>query len=190
MEAVLLYTDDELFSAMQRGDGNAFEQIYKRYWPGLYAVVYQRLSDRGRTEDVLQEIFAYLWTKRAVLEVQNLKSYLYGMARYQVLQLVTRSKPPTAFFESFENLLLYAETPDEKIIAKELYEWVFRYAETLPEKKRAIFLLHIRDKYTTREIAEKLSISQKTVQNQLGSALKGLKTHITPVILALIVTRF
>jgi DNA-directed RNA polymerase specialized sigma24 family protein len=72
MEAVLLYTDDELFSAMQKGDGNAFEQIYKRYWPGLYVAVYQRLGDRGRTEDVLQEIFAYLWTKRAILEVQNL----------------------------------------------------------------------------------------------------------------------
>jgi RNA polymerase sigma factor (sigma-70 family) len=190
MEAVQLYTDDELFSAMQKGDGNAFEQIYKRHWPGLYAAVYQRLCDRGRTEDVLQEIFACLWTKRAVLEVQNLKSYLHGMARYQVLQLVTRSKAPIAFFESFENLLLYAETPDEKIIAKELYEWVFRYAETLPEKKRAIFLLHIRDKCTTKEIAEKLSISQKTVQNQLGSALKGLRRYITPVVLALIGTRF
>src|ERR1700755_2960231 len=137
MEAVLLYTDDELFSAMRNGDGNAFEQIYKRHWPGLYAIVNRSLGDRGRTEDVLQEIFAYLWKQRAVLDVKNLKSYLHGMARYQVLQLMTRSKPPAAFFESFENLLLYAETPDEKIIAKELYEWVFRYAETLPEKKRA-----------------------------------------------------
>jgi RNA polymerase sigma-70 factor (family 1) len=189
MEAILVSTDQELVVALQRGESNAFEEIYKRYWSRLYPVVLQRLADREQTEDVLQEIFAYLWVKRETLAIQNLKFYLFAAARYQAIQHLTRNRKPLTFFEPFESLLTEAETPDQKIIAKQLYEWIYRYADTLPAKKREIFLLHIRDKFTTKEIAGKLGISQKTVQNQLGSALHDLRTHITPVILALLCSR-
>jgi len=190
MEAILLYTDQELLAALQRGDSNAFENIYKRYWTRLYPVVHQRLCDKEQTEDVLQEVFAYLWVKREELSIQNLKSYLFTAARYQAITHLTRRRGPLAFFEPFESMLLEAETPEEKMIAKELYQWVIRYADTLPAKRREIFLLHVRDKYTTKEIAEQLGVSQKTVQNQLGSALKGLKSMITPVIIAMLGSRF
>ncbi|HEY4289872.1 MAG TPA: sigma-70 family RNA polymerase sigma factor [Puia sp.] len=189
MEAIILYTDDELVSALQRTDAIAFESIYNRYWTRLYPAIYQRVCDKEVTEDILQEIFAYLWVKRESIVIRNLKSYLFATARYQALQYLLRHKAPTAFFEPFESLLLDTETPEEKVIAKELYDWVLRYAETLPSKKRQIFLLHIRDKYSTREIAEQMEISQKTVQNQLASALQDLRTHITPVIIALLSSR-
>jgi RNA polymerase sigma-70 factor (ECF subfamily) len=70
-----------------------------------------------------------------------------------------------------------------------LQELVYRYADTLPVKKRQIFLLHVRNKLSTREIAGELQISQKTVQNQLGSALQGLKTNLAPVVLVILSTR-
>jgi len=190
MEATVLYSDQELVFALQQGGAHAFENIYKRYWTRLYPAVYQRLFDREQTEDVLQEVFAYLWVKRETLSIQNLKAYLFAAARYQAIQQLTRKRGPLIFFEPFESMLLEAESPEEKMIAKELREWVIRYADTLPAKRREIFLLHIRDKYTTKEIAEKLGVSQKTVQNQLGSSLKGLKTMITPVILAILGSRF
>src|SRR6202000_2964156 len=98
MEAILLYTDQELLAALQRGDSNAFENIYKRYWTRLYPVVYQRLYDKEQTEDV---------------SIQNLKSYLFTAARYQAITYLTRRRGPLSFFEPFESMLLEAETPDE-----------------------------------------------------------------------------
>jgi RNA polymerase sigma-70 factor (family 1) len=189
MKVVHLYTDEELVCRLQQGDRAAFENIYKRYWPLLYTIAFRRLFDKERAEDVLQEVFARLWVKREGLAIHHLKAYLSGMVRYEVIRLLTRTPAATVFFEPFESLLLEAETPDEKIIAKELYEWVFRYADTLPPKKKEIFLLHIGYKYSTKEIAEKLEISQKTVQNQLGSALQGLRTGLTPLILAILSSR-
>ena len=87
MEAILVSTDQELVVALQRGESNAFEEIYKRYWSRLYPVVLQRLADREQTEDVLQEIFAYLWVKRETLAIQNLKFYQYLVLYFYQLLL-------------------------------------------------------------------------------------------------------
>jgi len=189
MEVIPLYTEEDLVHRLQQGERGAFEEIYRRFWPLLYSIAFRRLTDKEQTEDVLQEVFARLWVKRETLDIQNLKAYLSSMVRYEVIRVITRTKSPIQFFEPFEAILLEAETPDEKLIAKELHEWIFRYAETLPAKKKAIFLLHIRHKLTTREIAEQLDISQKTVQNQLGSAMQGLKTNLAPLVLFLLSSR-
>src|ERR1700754_4917870 len=103
MEAILLYTDQELLAALQRGDSNAFENIYKRYWTRLYPVVHQRLCDKEQTEDVLQEVFAYLGFKRGNLSFKNLKSYLFPAARYQAITHLTRRRGPLSFYEPFES---------------------------------------------------------------------------------------
>jgi RNA polymerase sigma-70 factor (family 1) len=184
------YTDDELVAQLRAGDRMAFEAIYRRYWPLLYAIAYKRLADQEQTADVLQEVFARCWIKREALQIHHLPAYLSSAVRYEVIRYLTRTKTALSFFEPFEALLLEGETPEERLIAKELQELVYKYADTLPVKKRQIFLLHVRNKLSTREIAGELQIAQKTVQNQLGSALQGLKTHLAPVVLVILSTRF
>jgi RNA polymerase sigma-70 factor (ECF subfamily) len=183
------YTDDELLGQLRAGNRMAFEAIYRRYWPVLYTTAYKRLGDKEQTEDVLQEVFARCWIKRETLRIQHLPAYLSSAVRYEVIRYLTRTKTAFSFFEPFEALLLEGETPEERLIAKELQELVYRYADTLPVKKRQIFLLHVRNKLSTREIAGELQISQKTVQNQLGSALQGLKANLAPVVLVILSTR-
>lgn len=190
MTETTLHTDDELMAMLRAGDRMAFETIYRRHWPLLYNIAYKRLVDKEQTEDVLQEVFARCWIKRTTLQINNLPAYLSSAVRYEVIRYITRHKTAVHFFEPFESLLLEGDTPEEHLIAKDLQELVYRYADTLPTKKKQIFLLHIQKRLSTKEIAEELQITQKTVQNQLRSALQGLKTTLAPAILAVISTHF
>lgn len=190
MKSYLTYTDGELVHLLRSGDRAAFEEIYRRWLPSLYDVTYKRLKQKEQTEDVLQEVFARVWVKREIVQIPDLPAYLHVAVRNETINYITRHKQVFEFYEPFETILLESDSADGQLIAKELLALVYSYAETLPDKRKEIFLLHVREKLTTREIADHLLISQKTVQNQLGTALQGLKTNLAPAILALITDYF
>lgn len=185
-----LYNDKILITLLREGDRAAFETIYRRYLPALYAITYKRLQHREQTEDVLQEVFARIWTGRERLQIEDLTAYLHAAVRNETINYITRSKKALAFYEPFEAIFLESDTPEGRLIARDLLDLVYAYAATLPEKKKQVFLLHVRNKLSTREIADEMGISVKTAQNQLRSALQGLKTHLAPMLAAIIASRW
>lgn len=187
MSAEVVYTDKILLERLSRGDSNAYETIYRRYVYSLYVAAFRRLNDRQRSEDLVQDVFFRVWNKREEMaQVDNLQAYLHTAVRYEVLKLVARRKAPLYFFEPFESMMMESDGPDSRLMAKELLDLAYKYADTLPEKRRRIFLLHITNRLSTREIAETLEISQKTVQNQLGTALNGFRSHVSPAIMLIL----
>lgn len=183
------YPDEALLQLLQSGDREAFDAIYRRYWLGLLDAAYYRLQNRQQAEDLVQDVFFGLWSKREKLAVHNLGAYLRTAVHYQVINFVTRHKEAHHFYAPFEALLMESDTPEGQLIAKELWELIYAYADTLPGKRKAVFLLHIQSKLSTAEIAGELQVSRKTVQNHLGTALQGLKTQLAPVLAAILLTR-
>lgn len=181
-----IYTDQALLVRLSEGDRQAFEVIYRRYVRELYQAACKRLESRELVEDLVQDVFFRLWNRREQLRVDNLGAYLHTAVRYEILNYVTRNKAPLSFYAPFESLLMDSDTPENRLIAKELMELVYKYAETLPEKRKQVFLLHIRDKLSAGEIAGELNISSKTVHNHLGTAMNGLRAHIAPAVLLLL----
>lgn len=181
-----LYDDQALLDRLSQGDRDAFEVIYRKYVRELYQAAYKRLENREQSEDLVQDVFYRLWNRREQLQVDNLGAYLHTAVRYEILNHVTRHKTPTAFYAPFEAILTDADTPENQLIAKELLELVYKYAETLPEKRKQVFLLHIKGKLSVNEIADELNITPKTVHNHLGTAMNGLRTHIAPAVLLLL----
>lgn len=175
-----------LLSQLKQGDQHAFRTIYGQYWQELYKQAYRRLGIAEQAEDVVQEIFYRLWDKRHQLSIHHLGPYLHRAVRNEVFERLSRSATPSRFFELFETVLLETETPEAVLRSKELLELVVAYAGTLPDKRREIFLLHIESRLNTKEIAAKLQISQKTVQNQLNTALTGLRLHLRTWMLAIL----
>lgn len=184
------HTDTMLVQLLTQGDRQAFEAIYHKYWWPLFNAVYRRLKDKQKTEDLVQEVFYKLWRKKEQLQIEHLEAYLKTAARYETLNYLSRTKITYEFFEPFHEVLLEKELPDMQLVSKDLLELIHAYAATLPEKRRQIFLLHIQSRLSTKEIAEALGISQKTVQNQLGTAMNGLKPRIIPLIASLIATHY
>lgn len=186
MSAYSSHTDEQLIALLHDSNEAAFNELYRRYWLSLYDEAYKRLSDHEQAEDIIQDIFIRLWIRRDNLEIHNISGYLHTAVRYSVLSYITRHKSTFSFFEPFETILKETELPDEKLMAKELLNLVYLYAETLSDRRKQIFLLYVKNRLSTKEIAETLDITQKSVQNQLGTALGGLRKLLIPIILWLV----
>ncbi|MBS1631471.1 MAG: sigma-70 family RNA polymerase sigma factor [Bacteroidetes bacterium] len=179
MRQEILYTDSSLLSSLAKSEQWAFEAIYSRYFRQLMSAAYIRLKDQQQSEDVVQNVFLKLWKNREQLTINNLAAYLNVAVRYEVLNLITRSKTPQYFHKYIEEVIVDADTADGKIIKAELMNLVCAYAQTLPEKRKNILILHLQKNWSTKEISGVLGISQKTVQNQLRMALNGLSERIS-----------
>lgn len=186
-----LWSDQQLLALTRDDDRAAFEIIYRRYWYSLYKIARQRLRDHELSEDIVQEIFIRLWERRGDLKIDNLSAYLQTAVRYRVYNCIARDIAPDAIYKPFDGLVAASAVADCKadgiIIEKELLGLVQAYINTLPEKRQRIFNLYFDDNLSTGEIAGRLNISQKTVQNQLGTAIKGLRAHLLPVSICMLV---
>lgn len=79
-------SDQELTALLKQGDRIAFTEIYNRYWPPLFLHVRKMLSDDDRAQDVVQELFTWIWLRYEQLELNtSLAAYLYSSARNRVL---------------------------------------------------------------------------------------------------------
>ena len=183
------HTDEALLlTRLAHGDRAAFEIIYRRYIYDLIQAAGRRLDDPQVAEDLVQDVFLRLWRKRETLTIADLPAYLHTAVRYEVLNHITRRKVPLHFYAPFEAILMETDTPESRLMSKEFLALVLKYAETLSEKRRKVFLLHVQHRLSPREIAEYLNISEKTAYNHLGTAINDLKKRIVPGILLLLLS--
>jgi RNA polymerase sigma-70 factor (ECF subfamily) len=173
------YTDSELLIEIKLGNSGAFTELYDRYWQSLYNSAYKRLQEESPCKDILQDVFKDIWLRRTSLEIENMSAYLHTAVRFQVLKLVSRNKYVSYFIQPFENIIDISLKPDSIINEKEINILLKAWIDTLPQKRRKIFMMRYEERLSTKEIAQKLKISQKTVQNQLGNTLNSLRTRLS-----------
>jgi len=172
-----MLSDEQLFSLVKQHDRTAFDQLYNRHWLSLFNKAYKRLRDKEACSDILQDIFADLWNKRAIRNVDNLAAYLNTAVRNKVYTLLAQGKAGNYFIQPFEDIA-GASQADSHFNQKEISNLVQLWMESLPEKRREIFRLRFYEGASTRQISEYLNISQKTVQNQLLLAFRDLRLHL------------
>ncbi len=190
MNTITPIHDCALVQQLSQGSRKAFEIIYSKYWRPLLDAAWKGLHDKQAAEDLVQGVFLSLWQKRGQLQVNNLEAYLKTAIRYKVLNHVVRTKRTHDFFESFNEIFREKDTPETALLAKKLLELIHAYAATLPEKRRQIFMMYMQSRLSIKEMAETLGISKKTVQNQLGISLHGLRTNMAPGLLCLFAIHF
>lgn len=172
------HTDIELLDLIAQHNRDAFDALYDRYWELLFNAAFRRLKDKAQCKDIIQEVFIDLWCRRGQVAIDNIKAYLLTAVRFQVYKLVAREKAGPAFFELYETIASSTFGAEGNLMEKEFMEYVKQWIDELPEKKRTMFLLHTQHDKSTKEIAHELSLSQKTVQNQLGATIYRLRLHI------------
>ena len=85
------YNDEHLFKLLQNGSETAFNAIFKRYSKRLYVEAYRHLQDAEEGNDIVQEVFFWIWDKRNVLEApQCLKAYLVQVVRNKCIDLIRK----------------------------------------------------------------------------------------------------
>lgn len=173
-------SDRELLEALRKDDEAAFNCLYERYWEQVYRDAFYALRSTSKAKDITQEIFVKLWSRRKKQEIENLKGYLKVCVRNRVLNLFEKERRYVPIEELLLNLTHgKMENTDALARRNEFLKAYEALVNTLPEKRRKIFRFHFEENLSTDEIAEKLSISRKTVQNQLGRAVASIKLGLT-----------
>ncbi|MDN3582933.1 RNA polymerase sigma-70 factor [Mucilaginibacter flavus] len=178
MTEKIAQSDTELVAQLQLGNELALAAIYRKYWQQLYLSAYNVLKDKLACEDIIQELFIKLWNNRHSIEINvSLKAYLYAATRYEVYRQVKNGKVTSDVFDRlFESLQTPVEY--ENIEYKELMTRVSLVVNTLPDKCREVYKLSREDYLSHKQIASRLNISTKTVENHLTKALRQLRTSL------------
>lgn len=176
------FADLQLIDLIRSGDEPAFDEAYKRYWKKLYSEAYKRLRNAELCEEVIQDVFADLWIKREHKQIEQLFPYLVTAVRYQVYMLYKKGKSMPVFEEPLAHMAQESLQADSLFYEKELKESINLWLTMQPEKRREIFKMRFMQELSTREIAEILGVSQKTVQNQLLTATASLRTALGKVV--------
>lgn len=174
--------DAELWSAICQDDKKAFDALFERYWSLLYNTAYAYLKDEDAASQIVHDIFLNLWQKRQRYEIQSFKSYLTTAARYHVYKaLKARKAANIVYVEDYADLEHGGQSRnagDDNIRSLELERAVQDSLGKLPKRCREIYSLSRTDQMSNAEIAEKLSISKRTVENQLTTALQYLRNAL------------
>lgn len=166
-----------LISRLRNGEESALTQLYNEFWQSLYISAYNILKDKELCEDIIQDIFMNIWHNREKLEIHiSLKGYMYACARYQVFNQLKKNKDKfhVELFDDLDKRFQYT-TPETQLMHEELVQQINSIVETLPEKCQLVYRLSREEQLTHKEIAERLEISTKTVENHITKALQVIR---------------
>ena len=189
MMELATYSDDQLISLLQQGNGPAFTVIYDRYWKLLYLSALNVLQDKASAEDVVQEVFISLWRRREEVQIDSLKSYLYQATRFQVFKSIRAEKTGREFFSRISLVSKQMEV-DDPLLFKELDNLLQQTIASLPPDEQEIFRLHRTEGLTYKQIAEQKGISVKTVEKKMSQALKRLRHRLDKPLLIILFSQF
>ncbi|TSJ40537.1 RNA polymerase sigma-70 factor [Mucilaginibacter corticis] len=176
--------DKLLLLKLKEGNTDAFDALYEKYWKGVYAAAFKRLQNPDQAKDITQDVFLQLWLKRESTNIDNLPAYLFTATRNKVFNWMEKERRYTPVPELLLQLKTSCDQTDAEVLRKEFMKACEALINTLTESQQRIFRMRYQQDLSTSEIADLLSISRKTVQNQLGKAVAQLRASM--LLLALI----
>lgn len=91
MKFLNTYTDEQLLKLLINGDRKAFESIYKKYWPLLLDSAYKRVKSREVAEEIIQDLFTYLWCKREEIQItHSFSCYIHTALKYRIFNFIRK----------------------------------------------------------------------------------------------------
>jgi RNA polymerase sigma-70 factor (ECF subfamily) len=174
-------TNTELLLLLKKGDMTAFNSIYNKYCYKLHEFVLTYLKQEEDAEEIVQEVFVKIWESRGKIDIySSFESFLFTIAYNATISLLRKRVSENKSREYLKSLqqIDTAEPIIDEIQFRELNQKVQSLLEQLTPRQKEIYLLSREDSLTHKEIAQKLNISESTVNNHLVTTLKYLKSHI------------
>lgn len=173
--------DIALLKRLKEGDETAFESIYWKYNSYVFNFINSLLYDRVLSEDITQSVFMKIWERRESIDPdKGFDAYLFTIARNMVYkETENRLLSESAFYALSQQQTNEDFLMEEKIDADSLRLYIDNLIEQLPLSRKEIFKLSRREHLSNKEIATRLSISEKTVETQLYRSLRFLKEKLS-----------
>ena len=179
--------NDAIGIVLAQKDETAFEQLFKKHFKRLHAYAFTILRDEIEAEEAVQQVFFKLWERNVRKDspgenlslTGSVSAYLYRAVHNESLNYIKHQKVRSNHqLHVAYRMKNEVDHPAKKIMAGELEKKIHTALNELPEQCRTIFQMSRFDELKYREIADKLGISVKTVENQMGKALKLLRQKL------------
>lgn len=168
--AVHIPDEIECWQKITEGDETAFRHLFTHCWEPLFQYAYKILRSRQDAEELVQELFLYLWQKRNQLpQVTSVAAYLGTALKNRLLNHLSRKIPATIPVEqsaAAHQVHTTAATGSEGVLRS--------LSMRLPEKMRYVYIRHQLEGSSIREIASDTGNSEQTIRNQLSHAIKKM----------------
>ena len=162
---------------------NVTEQYFHTYFEGLHRYAFMILKDNDDAKDAVQTVFLRLWEKGTILdEQQSVKSYLYACVYNQCLNMKRHQKIKEKYVTD-NNMPVYSQNND--LISKETNRQILAQIDELPPQCKLIFSKSRFEEKKYAEIAAELGLSVKTVEAQMGKALKILRDKLAEIMMTI-----
>lgn len=170
---------EDIIKRLKADDRTALKELFDAQYLQVCRVISRLVRDKATTEDLAQEVFIRFWNKRHSINItSSIPAYIRRMATNEALGYLRSKKN----FDSDENVLLQTNDPaqnvEQQLLQGELEGNIKSAINELPPKCRTVFILSRFEDLTYAEIAERMEISVKTVENQMGRALRLLRQKL------------
>lgn len=173
-------SDKNILKRIKQGDTKAFEILYEKYHLKVYNYIRSFVRDSFEAENVLQDVFISIWeTRYKINENMSIGALLHKVARNKSLNSLRKEVNKKTYLEYLSVISSNADSSTElKIDFEELEFFIRKFITNLPDRRREIFLYSFDKGLTYKEIAQKLSISENTVDTQIRNSLEYLRENI------------
>jgi RNA polymerase sigma-70 factor (ECF subfamily) len=164
-----------IFNRIKDGDCNSFKKLFAIYYEPLCNFAYLFIQDKSIAEEAVSDVFISIWQKRKSINIKkNLRAYLYKSTKNAALSYTKKHTINTINIENIRDKNEF-DTPETLLFKAERTSFTNKIIISLPKRAGLVFRLHKVDGLKYKEIAEVLSISEKTVENHMGNALRHLR---------------
>jgi RNA polymerase sigma-70 factor, ECF subfamily len=162
------------------GEQGTFERLFKTHFKSLYAYALTIVKNEMVAEEMVQNVFFKIWEKKAGLNLQTpALAYLYKSVYHESLNYLKHQKVKVAYqSHTAYQLKNQTDQASKKVLLSELEQQINKALSELPEQCRTIFQMSRFEELKYQEIADQLGLSIKTVENQMGKALKLMRLKL------------
>lgn len=170
---------DNLFALVKDGNKQAFETLFKAHYSNLCSYANTFVSDEELAQDIVQDFLFHVWEIKEQLPIEiPLRAFLFKSVHNRCLNVIKHQKIQERHKDFVFNDYKEAFYEEHFAEPNELHEKLRQAIDKLPQERKKAFLMHRYDELKYKEIAEKLNISVKTVENQIGKALQFLRDEL------------
>jgi RNA polymerase sigma-70 factor (ECF subfamily) len=175
-----------LLTGIQEGNKEVFSLLFKAYYKDMVLFGGNFLSDKTACEDIVQSVFLKLWDDHSVLVIEtSLKSYLLRAVRNACLDEIRHRSVVREYGERMSNRLLDDVDTENYVLYSDLQKHLHKALEQIPELYKEAFILNRFGGLKYREIAEKLEVSERTVEVRISKTLELLRVYLKDFLMAL-----
>lgn len=180
-------TDSELTEALRKGDKEAFEVLFRRYWKQAHFFVRGRVFSNEEAKDIVQEVFTDIWHNRGDRQIESFKTYLFTALKYRTIKYIRGLINHEKYWDHYSAYVPKSTNQTQQDIDYNLLADVLEQGmERLPEKTKTVFMLNRFQGKSLPEISKALNLSEKAIQYHLTKSLKQLRLHLKDYITPLV----